>query len=271
MTERAKNPERKNEGVPAGFKWDLSDNNSVFNERPTLRQITRGKFPIFSSERDAKKFEKSYVASVEQSKQVIDQLVSPVEQEEWLSIIDSIDSLDKAWEVIGMVNAISYEDWQNRITNIDTYTPGDDFKFICHSISINPEYLQSEALSEKYVSCSLLSNTNTTVFGEGFGFIYGPEDLVAAYPHDAWINNHANNDEELFEQGPYKYQIPIINTIDCLEKECAEDDCSEVIIRKPAKPKAIFALGHDNYEKALALQKTNPDLKIIELPIDNQL
>ena len=52
-------PTKKTPETPSGFKWDLSDNDSIFNKQPTLRQLTQGKFPHFTNESDSRKFEKN--------------------------------------------------------------------------------------------------------------------------------------------------------------------------------------------------------------------
>ena len=184
-------------------------------------------------------------------------------------------SYDELKPVVNEINQIVKQDWVSRMTDLDSYQPGDNYHFICQSI--HDPYKASEYLGN-YASCSLLTDEIHVTYSAGFGFIYAPEDIVAASGDDLNLENRATNDDDVMRM----QSIPTIDSIDNVLKEQKDRmakypdrrEYNEVGVRA-GKPIGIFCLtdGKDdgsnpfsNYAMALELQRLNPDLKLAVLP-----
>lgn len=186
-----------------------------------------------------------------------------------------IASYEELKPVVDEINQAVKRDWESRMTNLESYQPGDNYKFICQSI--NEPYKASEYLGN-YASCSLLTDENHNTYSTGFGFIYAPEDIVAASGQDINLENRATSDNDVMRL----QSIPTIDSIENVLKQQggrmandptnAHRQYNEVGVRA-GKPIGIFCLsdGKDddnpmsNYAMALKLQKLNPDLKLAVL------
>ena len=185
-------------------------------------------------------------------------------------------SYDELKPVVDEINKVVKQDWENKMTDLKSYHPGDNYKFICQSI--NEPYKASEYLGN-YASCSLLTDENHNTYSTGFGFIYAPEDIVAASDNDINLENRATNDDDVMRL----QSIPTIDSVENVLKQQGDRmtndpinshrQYNEVGVRA-GKPIGIFCLsdGKDggnpmsNYAMALKLQKLNPELKLAILP-----
>ena len=181
-------------------------------------------------------------------------------------------SYDELKPIVDEINQMVKRDWESKMTDLESYQPGDNYNFICQSI--HEPYKASEYLGN-YASCSLLTDENHNTYSTGFGFIYAPEDIVAASGDDINLENRATSDDDVMRL----QSIPTINSVENVLKQqsdrMANDPANahrqynEVGVRA-GKPIGIFCLsdGKDssnpmsNYAMALELQKLNPDLKL---------
>ena len=184
-------------------------------------------------------------------------------------------SYDELKPVVDEMNQIVKRDWESKMTDLESYQPGDNYNFICQSI--HEPYKASEYLGN-YASCSLLTDENHNTYSTGFGFIYAPEDIVAVSGDDINLENRATSDDDVMRL----QSIPTINSVENVLKQqgdrMANDPANahrqynEVGVRA-GKPIGIFCLsdGKDsenpmsNYAMALELQKLNPELKLAVL------
>ncbi len=185
-------------------------------------------------------------------------------------------SYEEIKPVVNEINQIVKRDWESRMTDVDSYQPGDSYHFICQGI--RGMYKASE-YDGNYASCSLLTDEiHKTYSGRNYGFIYSPEDIVAAGDGDINLENRATSDDGVMRTR----SIPTIDSIDNILKvqrekmaedpKRASDQYNEVGVRA-GKPIGIFCFGDGkkgdgSYDYALELQELNPDLKIVVLPRD---
>ena len=178
-------------------------------------------------------------------------------------------SYEEIKPVVNEINQIVKRDWESRMTDVDSYQPGDSYHFICQGIH---GFYKASEYHGNYASCSLLTDEiHKTYSGRNYGFIYSPEDIVAAGSGDINLENRATSDDDVMRTR----SIPTIDSIDNILKvqrekmaenpERASDQYNEVGVRA-GKPIGIFCIGDGCYDYALELQGLNPDLKIVILP-----
>ena len=204
----------------------------------------------------------------------IDSIAGPGIAEQYRNRIPEGDNAayDTLKPIVEEINQIVKQDWRNKMTDIESYKAGDDYNFICQSIQ--EPYKASEYLGN-YASCSLLTGENHNTYSTGFGFIYAPEDIVAASGTDINLENRATSDDDVMRL----QSIPTIDSVDNVLKqqsdimkndpENAHRHYNEVGVRA-GQPIGIFCLsdGKDgnnpmsNYAKAVRLQQLNPGLKL---------
>lgn len=180
---------------------------------------------------------------------------------------------DTMLKLIKDVQRLTLNDWYNFFDNLDNMNDN-NFCFIGHSVrnnSIDGEF------KSKYVSCSLFNKDLTDTYNCPYGFIMGPQNIVAADSRDMYINNDALDNESLTLASYLpKIRHPKRIIHDCVDsKRMALDEdntfdsdiYSEVVLNK-FEPKGIFCFVNGEkeidyfYNQALELQKKFPNLKI---------
>ncbi len=178
--------------------------------------------------------------------------------------------------IVKEINQIVKADWIGKMTDLENYQIGDSYHFICQSI--HEPYRASEYLGN-YASCSLLTDQIHNTYSTGFGFIYAPEDIVAAGGSDLNLENRATSDDDVM-------RLQSIPTIDSIENILRQQEArmladpanarrqyNEVGV-KAGHPIGIFCISNredendplSNYSRALKLQELNPTLKLAILP-----
>lgn len=247
----------KNVELSQEFKWDMSGNGSIFEHESNKKGTIHIENP-----HELKDFYNSVNSSLKLAFNSVASLADDSELPIWRDFFKDVKTLDEAWEVAEVANAVAYEDWQSRTTEIDEYTQNSKpYAFICHSVTGDEPY-KAEEYKRAFISCSLLTDCNHNTIGQGYGFVYSPSKIVAAYGQDAGTNFIADKVEHLF-----KYRIPVIQTFDQVIEQTPPDSYNEVVIFK-TNPIGIFNVDdgtNKNYNEALKLQKLNQDLRIITL------
>lgn len=170
--------------------------------------------------------------------------------------------IEKIKDYLKNLQEIIKEDFKDKITIIEDYKQGDDFKFLCHSVSFT-EY--DEKRQKKYTSTSLLTPKHTKTYRNEYGFIMKPDGIICASKSDAFTDITAKNNNEVVEN-----IIPRIDSIEKIEKET--DNYSEILL-EGFNPIGIFCLTDGsktlnlNYLRALKLRDTFPHLKIIDIDL----
>ena len=170
--------------------------------------------------------------------------------------------IEKIKEYLINLQIIIIEDFKNKITSIEDYKKGEDFKFLCHSVNFT-EY--DEKRQKKYTSASLLTPRHTKTYRDGYGFIIKPKNIICASKDDAFTDITAKNNNEEVEN-----IIPRIDSIEKIDKETK--NYSEILL-EGFNPIGIFCLTDGsktlnlNYLRALKLQKSFPHLKIIDIDL----
>lgn len=158
--------------------------------------------------------------------------------------------------------------WEEYLTNIDDYKPGEPFHFLCHSLT---EIFEGDFHSN-IISMSLLTEKLLDVFNEEYGFIFDSTNIIAADSQDMFVNNFADSDENiLYYSTIKKISAPERLVEECLVlKESRKKVYSEVC-KRGFNPKAIFCLTDGskyidgNYNCAWELHKNFPELKVMEI------
>ncbi|MBR3230245.1 MAG: hypothetical protein IKF91_05425 [Bacilli bacterium] len=170
--------------------------------------------------------------------------------------------IEKIKEYLINLQEIIKEDFKNKITNVDDYKKGDNFRFLCHSVSFT-QY--DKKRQKKYTSTSLLTPNHTKTYRLGFGFIMKPEGIICASKEDAFTDITAKDNQKTVES--------IIPRIDSIEKIESESTNYSEILLEGFNPIGIFCLTDGskslnlNYLKAHELQKYFPHLKIIDIDL----
>lgn len=201
-------------------------------------------------------------------------IVSEEELKDFSKRLDNAKSYDEASKIILEINSVVTKDYQNKITNIEEYKYGDSYRFLCQSIGLNGlNWDEEKGYDGNYISCSLLTNEQNDTYSGNIGFIYSPENVVAASSNDINLENRATNDLDVMRL----QSIPTISNVDQMIKETIqrkkqnnnENTYNEVGIRK-SEPIAIFCktddINSDIYKDAKLLQSKYPHLKIVVIP-----
>lgn len=178
-------------------------------------------------------------------------------------------------QMLDTMQQLILDHWREYVTSIENFKQGDKFKFICHSTNFTDF---TGAFRTKYVSTSLLSEDVMGTFRSGFGFVFAPENIVGAKSKDMYVNNSAENEDEML----YYSTIKKIDSPERLIEECIEqkeenkknDKDKEVyneVILDGFNPIAIFCLTdgsmelNNNYNCANELKKHFPNLNVIQI------
>lgn len=196
-----------------------------------------------------------------------------------IDIMLSEDPIDttKVKNYLVNLQQIIIEDWQQQVSDIESYKPGNPFKFICHST--NSEKFDGDFYSS-YISCSLLTEEFTDTYRSGFGFIFPPTNLVSADGEDMYVNNYVEDDDELHISSSISQLLSVDEVLSkcrSRRKENAKNKNYQRIynevVKKSFDPIAIFCitvgekeLSH-NYQSAKKLQTQFPNLKIVEIDL----
>lgn len=164
--------------------------------------------------------------------------------------------------LVTKINDIVRQDWQQKITPIDSYQEGAGYNFICSRVK---EPFVAQENKNSIFSGSLLTDSYRKTIGDdgNFGFILPPDHIIAAAPHDIYTHNWSDNDKTSLRTG-----VPVIMSYDRVLRESQQDKTySEITTRD--LPVGIFYikdnLSEENRKKLEDLAKLNPELPIIAL------
>ena len=201
-------------------------------------------------------------------------IVSDAELKDFYDKLDKENDYDKVVQIISEINDIVKKDYKNKITDINNYTYGEPYRFLCQSIGIHvSNWDETIGYHGNYISCSLVTNEQNDTYSGDIGFIYDAENVVAAGSNDINLENRANNDLDVMRL----QSIPTISNVDQMIQDTIkrkqennnENTYNEVGIRK-AQPVAIFCktddINSEIYKQAQRIQSKYPNLKIIILP-----
>ena len=180
-------------------------------------------------------------------------------------------------EFLKGLQKIILNDWHIQITDPQDFKSGQPFKFICHSTS-NTNF--KGKFKSRYVSTSLLTEEFTDTYRSGYGFIMDTSNIVGASSRDMYINNYTENSENMC----FYTSLPPISSVQRIIVECQklkqEQKKNEQtkpiyseVVKDGFNPIAIFCLTdgsknlNRNYRDAIKLQKSFPNLKIIEIDL----
>ena len=170
--------------------------------------------------------------------------------------------IEKIKDYLIGLQKIIIEDFKTKITNIEDYKKGDYFRLLCNSVNYTH---YDEKRQKNYTSASLLTPAHTNTYRSGFGFIMKPDNIICASKEDIHTDITAQNSESTIDS-----IIPRIDSIEKIEDECK--DYSEILL-EGFNPIGIFCLTDGsktlnlNYLKAQELQKSFPNLKIIDIDL----
>ena len=170
--------------------------------------------------------------------------------------------IERITEYLKHLQEIIKDDFKHKITDIEEYKKGKYFRFLCHSVRFT-EY--DKKRQKNYTSTSLLTPKHTETYREDFGFIMKPDGIICASKEDAFTDISAKNDTETVEG--------IIPRVDSIEKIDAQSTRYSEILLEGFNPIGIFCLTDGsktlnlNYLKAQKLQKSFPNLKIIDIDL----
>lgn len=164
--------------------------------------------------------------------------------------------------LVTKINDAVRQDWQRRITPIESYKEGAEYSLICSRVF---EPFPAQESRRSIFSCSLLTNSHHETHNNGsFGFIFPPDHIIAANSHDIGTINDSNDDVASASFG-----IPVVMSYDRVLRESQKNKTfSEITTRD--LPIGIFyikdKLDENNTRKNLIeLARMNPELPIIAL------
>lgn len=164
--------------------------------------------------------------------------------------------------LVSKINNALRQDWQHKITPIESYEQGQEYSFLCSRVK---EPFSAQESRNNIFSCSLLTNSYHKTIGEdgNFGFILPPDRIIAAAPHDIYTHNWSKDDESSL-----RTEVPVIMSYDRVLKESQENNTySEITTRD--LPTGIFYIkdkvDKEGHKKLDELIKLNPGLPIIAL------
>lgn len=164
--------------------------------------------------------------------------------------------------LISKINDVVRQDWQHKITPVESYKQGQKYSFLCSRVK---EPFPARESKNSIFSCSLLTDFYHETIGNSgsFGFIFPPDHIIAAASHDIYTYNWSNDDESSLRFG-----VPVIMSYDRVLKESQEDKTySEITTRD--LPAGIFyieaKIDEDGRKKLAELIRINPELPVVSL------
>lgn len=164
--------------------------------------------------------------------------------------------------LISKINDAVRQDWRRRITPVESYEQGQSYSFLCSRVK---EPFSAQESRNNIFSCSLLTDFHHETIGDSgsFGFIFPPDHIIAAAPHDIYTHNWSDDDESSLRSG-----VPVVMSYDRVLRESQEDKTySEITTRD--LPTGIFYLkdkiDEEGRKKLAELIRINPGLPIIAL------
>jgi len=164
--------------------------------------------------------------------------------------------------LISKINDVVRQDWQRRITPVESYEQGQEYSFLCSRVK---EPFVAQESRNGIFSCSLLTNSHHETIGDNgnFGFIFPPDHIIAAAPYDIYTHNWINDDQFSLRSG-----VPVVMSYDRVLRESKEDKTySEITTRD--LPTGIFyiknKMDEDGRKKLAELIRMNPGLPVISL------
>ena len=179
-------------------------------------------------------------------------------------------------QILNTIQQLILKHWKDTVVFPEDFRQGDKFKMICHSTTAS-EY--KGKFHTRYVSTSLLTESVNSTFGNNYGFVFAPENIVGAKSSDMGVYNSAKEEELLFTTST---SLNKIDSPERLVEECLEliklnaqnNDPRNVyneVVLDGFNPIAIFCLTdgskelNPDYMSALKVQKQFPGLKIIDI------
>ena len=164
--------------------------------------------------------------------------------------------------LISKINDAVRQDWRRRITPVESYEQGQSYSFLCSRVK---EPFSAQESRNNIFSCSLLTDSHHETIGDSgsFGFIFPPDHIIAAAPHDIYTHNWSDDDESSLRSG-----VPVVMSYDRVLRESQENKTySEITTRD--LPTGIFYLkdkiDEEGRKKLAELIRINPGLPIIAL------
>ena len=164
--------------------------------------------------------------------------------------------------LVSKINDVLREDWQHKITPIESYEEGSKYSLLCSRVK---EPFSVQDSRNDIFSCSLLTDEHHETIGDDgkYGFVFPPDHIIAAAPYDTYTHNWSNDDEFSLRTG-----VPVVMSYDRVLKESQENKTySEITTRD--FPTGIFyikdKIDEDVQKKLDELIKLNPGLPIVAL------
>ncbi len=164
--------------------------------------------------------------------------------------------------LVAEINNVVRQDWQKRITPIESYKEGAEYSLICSRIK---EPFAAQESRNKIFSGSLLTDSYHKTIGDdgNFGFVLPPDHIIAAAPNDIYTHNWSDNDETSLRTG-----VPVVMSYDRVLRESQQKETySEVTTRD--LPVGIFyikeKINEEDQKKIEELVRLNPDLPVVGL------
>lgn len=164
--------------------------------------------------------------------------------------------------LISKINDVVRQDWQRRITPVESYEQGQEYSFLCSRVK---EPFSAQESKNSIFSCSLLTDSHHETIGDSgsFGFIFPPDHIIAAAPYDIYTHNWSYDDESSLRSG-----VPVVMSYDRVLRKSQEDKTySEITTRD--LPAGIFyiedKIDEDGRKKLAELIRMNPGLPVISL------
>ncbi len=217
---------------------------------------------------------KRNMASFKQSLSLIDIRASRIFQSRLEDAMEK-NQMEECMRLLNEAIQFTKLHWQEFITDMMGYSYPNAFCFIGHSTSTT-DYVDS--FYSRFVSCSLFTPQLTDTYHDGFGFIMNPKDIVGASGSDMYTKNRARDKEELLSH-MYCIVEPVISpelvieqSLERIRKANSVCTTNEVII-DGFHPLGIFCFTNggkmlcDNYRHAYQLQKSFPELQVVEIDL----
>ncbi len=197
--------------------------------------------------------------------------------EEYEKAIQNKD-VKKMNEMLNNVQDAILKEWENYLLNINSMDDN-HFAFIGHTTTFTK--FEGEFFT-RYVSGSLFTQDLTDTYKDGYGFILAPKKIVGASSQDMNIKNDALDEGSIcFNSVLKKIDHPQRIIDECLKlkeenanKGLVQSVYSEVVI-DGFEPVGIFCFtnkdSNTNYEHALQLQKSFPNLDIHNFDVTQSL
>ena len=195
------------------------------------------------------------------------------------------DELYEKEDIPGLVSLIDemhgliINHWKDFISDVSEIKPGQPFAFIGHSRPCCSTFVGNK-FEDRFISCSLFTPNLTETYRDGYGFMFGADDIVAASYKDTYTNNQASSEEEMLTTT----SVPHIETPEYILGRCMalkqENErehknrpvYNEVVVGN-FKPIGIFCFTdgskglNDNYNAAKKLHEQFPELPFVEIDV----